>query len=144
MVDTSVLIEIILEGSPYMKTLEELFREAERGAKELYITPLTVSELLYVAYKIYKSAGTEDPKKDAEDFVNWVLFRAELAKVGLETAIIAGKIKEELGLSLADCYVLATFKQLEAKPLFLKPGGEMREKMEQLEKMGIILLDGRS
>ncbi|MEM0226195.1 MAG: PIN domain-containing protein [Thermofilaceae archaeon] len=138
-VDTSVLLECILEASPYRGRVEELLALAPR-AIEIYLTPLTVAELLYTASKIYTAAGVEDANAEARNFVKWALARARVVDADVSTSLRAGELRKQFRIALPDCYAIAAAERLGAVALFLKPEREMLPKLDELRKLPLAFL----
>lgn len=138
--DTGVLVESIIENSPYRGPVARLLDNALRKIIELYVTPLTISELLYVASKVYEAAAVKDCNAEALNFLEWLLARAKTTEVTPEISFKAGEIRKMLKIALPDCYVIAAAIKLQAKALFLKPEKEMLMKLEDLKKFPIIFL----
>ncbi len=139
--DTSVIVEYIVARSPYRRRVVELFREAGRGRVKLYVSTVTLSETLYIASRIYRAGGVENPNEEAANLVEWVKSRAETVPVDEDIAIRAGELKKELRIALPDCYVLATALKVGARPLFRRLEAEMEPVAEKLEKLGTLFLD---
>lgn len=140
MVDSGVLVEYLVAGSPYREAVERIIDAVLVRALELYVTPVTISETVYIASRIYELAGVGEPNKEALNFVEWLTARVKVAKITPEIATRAGEIKKSFKIALPDCYVLATAIELNAKALFLKPEKEMLEKIEELKKLPITFL----
>ncbi len=140
--DTSVVVEYLDESSPFRLKVEEVYLAIGLGEIKAYLTPLTVSETLYVASRIYREAGSKKPNKDAEELVNWLLSypSVKLVELTREVAMLAGEIRKTVRISLIDCYVLAASKVLGAKPLFLKLEREMEQYMDNLRRYNIHFL----
>lgn len=139
-VDTGVLAEYIVRGSPHRGAIERMLEGVLAKVMELYITPITISELIYVVFRIYELAGVEKPNEEALNLVEWLTARIKMAEITPEMAVEAGEIKKKLGISLSDCYVIAAAIKLKAKALFLKPEKEMLNKIEELRKLPITFL----
>ena len=138
--DTGVLVESIIENSPYRGSVTRLLNNTLKKTIELYVTPLTISELLYVASKVYEAAAIKDYNAEALNFLEWLLAKAKITEVTPEISFKAGEIRKMLKIALPDCYVIATAIKLQAKALFLKPEKEMLTKLEDLKKLPIIFL----
>ena len=138
--DTGVLVEYIVERAPYRRLAAKLL-EPSTSTAELYISPVTLSETLYVVYRIYASSGLPDPLSEAHRYLAWLRARVKLAEVDEETAWKAGELKGELGIALPDCYVIATAWKLGASPLFRKPEKEMERVLGRLREMGVLFLE---
>ena len=139
--DTSVLVEYIVLGSPYRGAVARLLERARAGGPRLYVSAVTLSELLYVSSRVYQAAGSGDPNRDALDFVRWVKSRAQVVGVDEGLAIRAGELRKRLRIALPDCYVIATAEAVGAAPLFRSVEEEMRPVEGELRKLGVEFLD---
>jgi len=139
--DTSVLVEYIIAGSPYRKTVAELFSRAERGALEPYINTVTLAETLYIAARIYRAAGVENSNKEAENFVTWVTSRINIVDVDVRLSKSAGELKKKLGIALPDCLVIALANRIGGKALFKKVEDEMVNVLDELRRLGVVFLE---
>jgi len=139
-VDTSVLIERIIRNSPFKSLVEDLFTRALNREVELYVTLPTLSEVLYVASRIYSHGGIDDPNKEATSFILWITSRARIITPTLDIALRAGELKKELGFSITDCYVIAAAERIGGKALFLKLEGEMRGRIESIRSLPVEFL----
>ncbi|MCD6504115.1 PIN domain-containing protein [Candidatus Bathyarchaeota archaeon] len=133
--DTGVLVEYIVERAPYRPIVKKLLDEASSGRVRLYATPITLSETLYVASRIYEKAELSNPNEEALNYVSWIKGRVKVTKIDEHVAIKSGELKKELRLALPDCYVLATAESMNAVPLFRKPEKEMERVFDRLRKM---------
>ncbi|MDK2384520.1 MAG: PIN domain-containing protein [Candidatus Korarchaeota archaeon] len=52
--DTGVLVEYIVKRAPYRHKVVEVFRNADEGDVRLFMSPITLSEALYVVSRIYR------------------------------------------------------------------------------------------
>ena len=135
--DTSVIVEYLDEDSPY--GVERLFDSLAAGAVKVYITPLTLSEVVYVAARIYTKAGVRDPNARATELIEWLLALPGVAlePIGEEAAMVAGELRKRFRLALPDLYVIAVGRLRGAAPLFLKLEEEMKPYEEELRKLGV-------
>lgn len=140
-VDTSVLAEYIVKSSPHRGKAVGLFEKASAGEFELYVSPITLSEALYIASRIYGIAGAKDPNGDALDYILWVKRRAKMAEVNEGIAIRAGELRKSLGISLPDCYVIATAEAVRAIPLFKGVEKEMEPILGGLKGLKVAFLE---
>ena len=138
--DTSVLIEYIVENAPYRNIVVDLFNRAKRGEVNLIVNSVTLGETLYIASRIYKHAGISNPNAEALNYVLWVKSLVKVVENDYEIAITAGELKKELHLSLADCFVIATGKVMEAISLFRSVENEMRSILGKLRKLNVLFL----
>ncbi|MBS7611242.1 PIN domain-containing protein [Candidatus Bathyarchaeota archaeon] len=139
-VDTGVLVEYIVRGSPHRSAVEKLLNDVLKKIVELYVTPITVSELIYVASRLYELAGVEKPNEEALNFVKWLTMRAKTVEVAPDIAVEVGELRKKLRIALSDCYVIATAIKLQAKALFLRPEKEMLDRIEELRELPIAFL----
>ncbi|MEM2739987.1 MAG: PIN domain-containing protein [Candidatus Bathyarchaeia archaeon] len=139
-VDTSVLVEYIVRGSPHRSAVEKLLDDALKKIVELYVTPITISELVYVASRLYELAGVEKPNEEALNFAEWLTAKVKVAEVTLDIAFEAGDLRKKLRIALSDCYVIATAIKLQMKALFLKPEEEMLDRIKELRELPIVFL----
>lgn len=139
-VDTSVLAEYIIRDAINRNVVEKLFNDALKKTIELYVTPSTISELIYVSSWIYKIALVENPNEEALNFVEWLNTRVKYVEITREISIEAGELRKRFKIALTDCYVIAAAVKLQAKALFLKPEREMLEKIEELRGLPIAFL----
>jgi predicted nucleic acid-binding protein len=136
-VDTSILVAYIVENEPGRNKVIELFKKAFKNHVELYITYQTLSETIYIAYKIYSIAGEKEPNRRALEFAKWITNTMKIVELNPEIAFRAGELKKILNIALTDCYVIATAEYFKTKALFLKPEKEMLKNIELLRKLPI-------
>ena len=98
--------------------------KASRGELELYINVVTLSEVLYVASRIYGVAGITNPNEEALDFIEWIKTMARIVGVNEDLALRAGGLKKQLHIALSDCYVIATAEAFGATLLFKNGKGK--------------------
>ena len=128
-VDTGVLIEYINEAGKYHEKVRKLIE----SSATLFVTPITLSEVLYVSYRVYKAAGLNDANDYAKEFVEWLLSKLKVTEINHEIVIKAGEIKKKYGIALPDCYVLATADYLKDKALFKKEK-EIVQALDRIKK----------
>ena len=108
---------------------------------ELYVSSITLSELLYVSSRIYRAAGAKNPNQKALDFVYWVRAKTDVIKADEDIALRAGELRKKLGIALPDCYVIASAEKIKAVPLFKEPEKEMKKVMSELRNLGVKFLN---
>ena len=121
-VDTSVIIEYIDKAGPWHRYAKAIFNEIIRGRAVAYIPTIVLSEVLYVAKRIYERTRAPKPKKKAIRLVKWLYYHPNVRIIGrkFRMIVLAGLIKAKYRLAISDCYVLALAKLLKAKPIFRK------------------------
>jgi len=132
-----VIAEYLDESSPY--GVERLFDALAAGAARAYVTPVTLSEVIYVAARIYSEAGVRDPNARAVELAEWLLALPGVAlePVGREAAVAAGELRKRFRMALPDLYVIAVGALRGAIPLFLKLEGEMKPYEGELRRLGV-------
>jgi len=138
--DTSVLVEYIVENAPYRDIVVDLFNRAKEKKVDLIVNSVTLGETLYIASRIYEHAGIPNPNTEAFNYILWVKGLVRIVENDYEVAITAGELKKELHLSLADCYVIATGKIMNAVSLFRTIEKEMRGVLNKLRKLNVLFL----
>ncbi len=138
--DTGVVVEYIVLRSPYRVKVARLFEKASIGELELYVNTITLSEVLYIASRIYRAAGIDDPNREAMDLVEWVKSRTQVVSVDESIAVRAGELKKQLRIALPGCLVIASAEAVKAVPLFRKPEKEMKPAMSSLRQLGVKFL----
>lgn len=139
--DAGVLVEYVVSRSPYRPKVAKLLYKASAGELELYISVVTLSEVLYVISRIYQVAGVSDPNGETLDFIEWIKSRAQVVNVNEDIALRAGELKKQLRISLPDCYVIASAEAVKAVPLFKRLEEEMGPVISDLRKLGVRFLD---
>ena len=139
--DTSVLIEYIVKSAPYRLKVIELLEKSATGEFELYLSPIILTEALYIASRIYEIAGEEDPNESALNYVTWIKKRCNVIDIDDFISMRAGELKKALHIALPDCYVIATAEKVDAIPLFKKIEKEMKPVSEILKKLRVKFLD---
>jgi len=134
-------VEYIVAGSPYRGFVEDLFSRSKRGELELYVSAVTLAEVLYVASRIYSAAGVEDPNGEAENFVTWITSRARIINVDSQIAKAAGELRKRLRIALPDCFVIATAIMVGGSALFKRVEREMRGVEEELRRLGVVFAE---
>jgi len=124
--------------------VERLLEDADSGRLRLYVSPITLSETLYIASRIYAAASLPNPNREALDYIYWLRSRAELVDIDEEIVLRAGELKKSLRIALPHCYVIATAERVEARPLFKKLEREMKPVREELRKLGVLFLEDLS
>jgi predicted nucleic acid-binding protein len=134
--DTSVIVEYINEDSPY--DVDRLFSAIFSGSIKAYLTPITLSEVVYTSYRVYREAGVDKPNEEALKFAEWISNIFKVEEITEELAKKAGELRKRFRLALPDIYVITTGLERGASPLFLKPEEEMLKYEEELRKLGIL------
>ena len=139
-IDTSVLVEYLLEDSPYLKRIEELLQSSKREYN-LVTIPQVIAEILYVASRLYRESGedSEEANLSAIEYLRWLRSVLRIVNVK-DVAVQAGELKKNYRISLTDCYVIASARNMNGSALFLKPEVEMLPVLDQLKDLGVLFL----
>jgi len=139
--DTSVLIEYIVKSAPYRLKVVELLEKSATGEFELYLSPIILTEALYIASRVYEIAGEENPNESALNYVTWIKKRCNVIGIDDFISMRAGELKKALHIALPDCYVIATAEKVDAIPLFKKIEKKMKPVSEILKRLRVKFLD---
>lgn len=139
--DASVIVERIIESAPHRDKVTKLFEKALAGEVDLYATPIALSEVLYVASRVYEAAGLSDPNGEALNYALWVNGRTKTIELDENLAFRAGELKKRLGIALPDCYVIAAAEKVKATPLFREIETEMSSILPELKRLGATFLN---
>ncbi len=140
--DTGVIVEYIILKSKYRPKIVELFNLASENKIELYTSIVALSEVLYIASRIYQAANVDDPNDEAKCFIEWIKRRVKVVDVNEDIVLEAGELKKQLHIALPDCYIIATAKYIKAVPVFRKIEREMEPVLTKLREIGVLFLEG--
>lgn len=122
--DASVLVEL-MAGTMIVKGLVE---SLSRGEVEAYVTRLSLSEALYVAFRMW---GEERARQRLH-----IILEAGVP-TPVEDVMVwqeAADCKCKLPISLGDCYTLALAKTYGLTPLFLRPEKDIKRNISKVEE----------
>jgi len=136
-----VLIEYIVKSAPYRLKVVELLEGSASGEFELYLSPIILTETLYIASRVYEIAGEEKSNESALNYVTWIKKRCNVVDIDDFISMRAGELKKALHIALPDCYVIATAEKVNATPLFKRIEKEMKPTSDILKKLGVKFLD---
>ncbi|MCD6324080.1 MAG: PIN domain-containing protein [Desulfurococcales archaeon] len=139
--DTGLLVEYIVRKSNYREFLKELLSAAGEGEIELYVSPVTVAEVYYIASRIYSAAGLPNPDDEALRFATWVHRKFSVVEMTFDLLIKAGELKRGLRLAFPDCFVIASAELVRGSALFKKVEREMQPVMKQLKQHNVLFAD---
>lgn len=139
--DSSVFLDYIVRRSPYRRKIDRLFRKAIAGEAEIYVSTLTIGEVLYLASKIYRAADIKNPEGEALNYISWIKSFSKTVDVDESIAIDAGKIKRRLGLSMGSCIVIATARAVGVRPLFRSLERDLVELGDLAGELDLLMLD---
>ncbi len=70
--DTGVLVEYIVKRAPYRRKVIALLESAAEGNIKLYVSPITLSETIYVASRIYEASSIPNTNEEALKYIEWL------------------------------------------------------------------------
>ncbi|MHA1521166.1 MAG: PIN domain-containing protein [Promethearchaeota archaeon] len=115
-VDTGALLELLAKSSMGQKFKEQILEK--RTSTDIFISPLTVTELLYILGRL---EGFEEGKHIVQEFVEpFIIYEEKILREK------AAKLKMEFGIAIADCYVIA-LGQLKNIPIYMKREREINK-----------------
>ncbi len=134
--DTSVIVEYVNEAGEYHEQAKIIFDAVLQGRLEAIIPYPILSETCYVATRIYRALGLDQPEERAGMLVEWLyrLSTPTIRGTDLETVLEAGMAKLKYGIALTDCYVLASARVHGGKAVFRKREKEMLSVIKEIEK----------
>ncbi len=132
-------------GEEPARGIDEFFRRIGRGEFRAYLTHVTLSEVVYMAYRVYKEAKVLGSNGKALKYVDWLinLPGTEIVRLDIDIAKTAGELKKRFKLALSDVFVIASAVTVGCPAVFLKLESEMEPYEKELRVLGVIFL-GRS
>ncbi len=121
--DASVLVEI-LAGN---RLVARLVDSITTGKLDAYAVRLSLTEALYVTCRLWGWEKALQRMRALVDSETIMLIEDE------EVWDYAASCKCAIPISLGDCYILASAKKYNLKPLFLKPEKELLEGLEKIK-----------
>mgnify|MGYP000038164652 CR=1 FL=1 len=134
--DTSVIIEYIDRKGILHEQAKIIFNAILKGKLAAIIPHPVLSETYYVATRIYRFLGLNEPEQRAVKLVEWLYHLPTISIRGLDLDLVVevGLVKMKYGLALTDCYVLASSKVYGGKAVFKKREREMLKHISEIEK----------
>ena len=117
-IDTSVIIEMINVKGKYHAHASIIKREIDNDRLKVYIPFPNLSEIYYIAYRIYSHLGIDTQK--AKNLVQWLLYHKNVIihHLSLDIIFLAGDIKNKYHISIMDSFNFALAKLLNKKLIF--------------------------
>ena len=69
MIDTNIVLDVILNRKPFVEDAVKVFRQAEKGQIEAYITASSVTDLVYILKKAYTLTEIKTHLKEMFQFI---------------------------------------------------------------------------
>ena len=136
-IDTGVWIEYINTNGllhPQAKAIIDLI---ENGENDAVLTPLTLTEIYYVAQRVYKEVySSHESEKRAKKLYDFIYLHPhiEIKPLDYELCLRAGIIKSKYNIAFSDCFLFALSEKEDSTVLFKSIENEMKPNIKQLKK----------
>ena len=70
LIDTNLVLDVLLNRKPFVEDAVKVFRQAEKGRIEAYITANSVTDLVYILRKAYNLSEIKTHLKEMFQFIN--------------------------------------------------------------------------
>jgi len=125
--DTGVIAESVNVNGEFYLQAKTVLDAVKSGSMTALVSPVTISELCYVLWRIYDGIGVRNAERVAKDFCEYIYYHPNIriVEMSLELLLEAGVIKHRYGLALSDCLALAASKLNGCKAVFRHKEDEM-------------------
>jgi len=134
-IDTGVWIEYININGALHPLAKSVVDSVNRGEATAILTPLTLTEIFYVAERVYQEVHTpiqsEALAKKLYDFVYYHP-HVEVRPLDYELCLNAGIIKTRYNIAFSDCFLLALSEHDNLTVLFKNIESEMKQNIKEL------------
>jgi len=136
-IDTGVWIEYINTHGALHPQAKTVIDSVDQGEATAILTPLTLTEIYYVAERVYQEVHTplqsEILAKKLYDFVYYHP-HVEVKQLEYKLCLNAGIIKTKYNIAFSDCFLLALSEHDNATVLFKNVENEMKRNIKELNK----------
>ena len=136
-IDTGVWIEYINTRGTLHLQAKAVVDSVNQGETTAIITPLTLTEIFYVAERVYQEvygqAQSEILAKKLYDFIYYHP-NVEVKPLDYELCLNAGIIKTRYNIAFSDCFLLALSEHDNASVLFKNVESEMKQNIHELNE----------
>ncbi|MGH9876581.1 MAG: type II toxin-antitoxin system VapC family toxin [Nitrososphaerales archaeon] len=134
--DTGVIAESVNVDGEFNKQATIIFEAINSKSLTGLVSPLTISEVHYVLWRVYDKLAVKNPEKVSEDFCEYIYYHPNIVilQMSLDLLIESGRIKHRYGLALSDCFVLAASKMNRCKAVFRHKEDEMNKVIKDLNR----------
>jgi predicted nucleic acid-binding protein len=136
-IDTGVWIEYINTNGLLHPEAKAVIDLLENGETEAVLTPLTLTEIYYVALRVYKEVySSQESEKRAKKLYDFIYLHPhiEIKPLGYELCLRAGIIKSRYNIAFSDCFLLALSEKEDVTVLFKSMENEMKQNIKELKK----------
>lgn len=134
--DTGVIAESVNKRGEFYAQATTVIDAIKSGSLTAIVSPVTISELHYVLWRIYDQLAIVDAEKVSRKFCEYIYYHPniKIIEMSLELLLEAGSIKHRYSLALSDCFVLAVSKFNKCRAVFRHKEDEMEQVLKDLKK----------
>jgi predicted nucleic acid-binding protein len=136
-IDTGVWIEYINTGGTLHPQAKAVIDSVNRGETTAILTPLTLTEICYVAERVYREVHPQTQSailaRKLYDFV-YHHPHVEIKPLDYELCLNAAIIKSRYNIAFSDCFLLALSENDNVTILFKNLESEMKRNIKELNK----------
>jgi predicted nucleic acid-binding protein len=136
-IDTGVWIEYINARGVLHDQAKAVIDSVNQGKITAILTPLTLTEIFYVAERVYQEVHTQSKSQIlARKLYDFIFYHpyAEVKPLDYELCLNAGIIKTKYNIALSDCFLLAISEHNNTTVLFKNLESEMMQNKQELIK----------
>lgn len=135
-IDTGVWIEYINTRGTLHNEAKIVIDSVTQGKATAILTPLTMTEIYYVAERVYREVNAPKSEKRANKLYDFIYYHpfVEIKPLDYEFCLNAGIIKTKYNIAFSDCFLLALSKKFDAIVLFKSVENEMRQNIKELNR----------
>ena len=136
-IDTGVWIEYINTRGVLHDQAKAVIDSVNQGKITAILTPLTLTEVFYVAERVYQEVYTQSKSQIlARKLYDFIFYHpyAEIKPLDYELCLNAGIIKTKYNIALLDCFLLAMSEHNNTTVLFKNLESEMKQNKQELIK----------
>ena len=136
-IDTGVWIEYINTRGTLHLQAKAVVDSVNQGETTAILTPLTLTEIIYVAERVYQEVYTQAESeifaRKLYDFIYYHPY-VEIKPLDYELCLNAGIIKTRYNIAFSDCFLLALSEHDNASVLFKNVESEMKQNIHELDE----------
>ncbi|VVB96586.1 tRNA(fMet)-specific endonuclease VapC [uncultured archaeon] len=136
-IDTGVWVEYINTSGALHTQAKAVVESVNRGETDAVLTPLTLTEIYYVAERVYQEVYMPPQSETlAKKFYDFVYHHphVEIKPLEYELCLKAAMIKSRYNIAFSDCFLLALSENDNAQVLFKNVESEMKQNIKELNK----------
>lgn len=136
-IDTGVWIEYINTRGTLHPQAKAVVDSVNRGEATAVLTPLTLTEIYYVAERVYQEVYTQSQSHIlARKLYDFVYYHPhiEIKSLDYEICLNAAIIKSRYNVAFSDCFLFALSEKDNVTILFKNVESEMKKNINELSK----------